>query len=373
MKCEYFAPQRAQRTQRSQQSEKAGGLQNGLLSCGSCLHLFACFCGFYPESGIVFPEVGVFGRTGLNIAILEFVMSKSIVELVDNLPSGGITVMMLKSLDFVVPGQWNNLTGFDNTIQAVTGETKGKVVEKIRDRAIALYANPNEPYQASLRLYQLADSADSALGVTAMANKIGENIGFLSFINRLTPKADTTQTIDLCVKVAIELIVFCKLNNISLDNMGDFGNYLYHYKDEALMRMAALVCADGLIPLGPDFLRVAQNTLVGLNPSTLQQNSTFQNISNLIPGGSGAAKLGFVNATFASAQGWMNNLVQSRGLTPATVLGNLKQYVDVTDDKLDYVAAFLDMTTNYYEHTGIQTVARRLIDRAYADITSGRV
>ncbi|MEZ2239141.1 hypothetical protein [Microcoleus sp.] len=300
-------------------------------------------------------------------------MSKSIVELVDNLPSGGITVMMLKSLDFVVPGQWNNLTGFDNTIQAVTGETKRKVIEKIRDRAIALYANPNEPYQAAVRLYQLADSADSALGVTAMANKIGENIGFLSFINRLTPKADTTQTIDLCVKVAIELIVFCKLNNISLDNMGDFGNYLSHYKDEALMRMAALVCADGLIPLGPDFIRVAQNTLVGLNPSTLQQNSTFQNISNLIPGGSGAAKLGFVSATFASAQGWMNNLVQSRGLTPATVLGNLKQYVDVTDDKLDYVAAFLDMTTNYYEHTGIQTVARRLIDRAYADITSGRV
>ncbi len=61
----------------------------------------------------------------------------------------------------------------------------------------------------------------------------------------------------------------------------------------------------------------------------------------------------------------MNNLVQSRGLTPQLVLGNIKQYVDVTDDKLDYVAAFLDMTTNYYEHTGIQTVARRLIERSY--------
>jgi hypothetical protein len=109
-----------------------------------------------------------------------------------------------------------------------------------------------------------------------------------------------------------------------------------------------------------------------LNPSTLQQNSTFQNISNLIPGANNSQKFGFVTATFASAQGWMNNLVQSRGLTPALVLRNLKQYVDVADDKLDYVAAFLDMTTNYYEHTGIQTVARRLIDRAYAEIASGR-
>jgi hypothetical protein len=139
------------------------------------------------------------------------------------------------------------------------------------------------------------------------------------------------------------------------------------------MRMAALVCADGLIPLGPDFLRVAQNTIGGLNPSTLQQNSTFQNISNLIPGANNAQKFGFVTTTFASAQGWMNNLVVSRGLTPATVLGNLKQYVDITDDKLDYVAAFLDMTTNYYEHTGIQTVARQLIDRAYAETLFARM
>jgi hypothetical protein len=300
-------------------------------------------------------------------------VSKSIVELVDNLPDSGITVMMLKSLDFVVPGEWNNLSGFDNTIRSLTGETDRALVEKIRARAIELYANSNEPYQGAVKLYQLADSADSALGATAMANKIGEKIGFLSFMSRLTPKADTTQTIDLCVKVAIELIVFCKLNKISLDNVGSFTNYLSEYKGASLMRMAALVCADGLIPLGPDFIKVAQNTLSGLNPGTLQQNSTFQNISNLIPGANNAQKFGFVTATFASAQGWMNNLVVSRGLTPATVLGNLKQYVDVTDDKLDYVAAFLDMTTNYYEHTGIQTVARQLIDRAYAETLFARM
>jgi hypothetical protein len=35
---------------------------------------------------------------------------------------------------------------------------------------------------------------------------------------------------------------------------------------------------------------------------------------------------------------------------------------------LDYVAAFLDMSTNYYEHTGIQTVARRVIEQAAREI-----
>jgi hypothetical protein len=42
--------------------------------------------------------------------------------------------------------------------------------------------------------------------------------------------------------------------------------------------------------------------------------------------------------------------------------------VEIADDKLDYVAAFLDMSTNYYEHTGIQTLAHRLIERAVAEI-----
>jgi hypothetical protein len=50
-------------------------------------------------------------------------MSKSIFELVDGLPTGGITVKALQALDFAVPGQWQNLTGFTNTIRDVTGET----------------------------------------------------------------------------------------------------------------------------------------------------------------------------------------------------------------------------------------------------------
>ena len=43
-------------------------------------------------------------------------MSKSIFELVDELPTGGLTVMSLNALDFVIPGQWQNTVGFDNTI-----------------------------------------------------------------------------------------------------------------------------------------------------------------------------------------------------------------------------------------------------------------
>ena len=50
------------------------------------------------------------------------------------------------------------------------------------------------------------------------------------------------------------------------------------------------------------------------------------------------------------------------------LLDRIKGYVDVADAKLDTVAAVLDITTNYFEHTGIQSVARRLVSRAYGEI-----
>ncbi|MFB2923938.1 hypothetical protein [Aerosakkonema funiforme] len=294
--------------------------------------------------------------------------TKPINELLDNLPTSNVTVYLLRALDSVVPGEWQNLVGFENTIRAVTGETNNKTVKKIRDRTIDLYSDRSQGYQQALWIYQTVDNADTALGAAAMANKIGEKVGFLSFLNKLTPKADTVQTIDLAIKLVAELIAFSKMNGSPAIEVNDFKAALSSYHHESLIRMAALVCVDGLVPLGPDFVSKVQSTLGGLNPSLLQQNSTFQSLSNFIPGGSTGDKLGFIGQSFASVQGWMNNFVGSHHLTPQIFLGNLKKYVDIADDKLDYVAAFLDMTTNYFEHTGTQTVARRLIERAASEI-----
>ena len=50
------------------------------------------------------------------------------------------------------------------------------------------------------------------------------------------------------------------------------------------------------------------------------------------------------------------------------VISKLKDYVDVSDDKLDYLGAFLDISTNYFEHTGMQTVATKAIEKAASEV-----
>ncbi|MDZ7958976.1 MAG: hypothetical protein RMY34_14025 [Aulosira sp. DedQUE10] len=295
-------------------------------------------------------------------------MSKSIFELVDALPTNNLTISMLNALDFVAPGQWQNTVGFVNTIKSVTGETDEDLIQQIGERAIYLFNDKSQGYQTALWLYQTVDGTDKALGAAALANKVGEKIPLLGFLNSVTPKPDKAQTIDLTLKLVAELVAFCQINGIPGDSIGDFVASLGEYSGESLIRMVALVCVDGLIPLGPDFISKAMSGISQTNPQELEQNSTFQGIKDVIPGNNAAGKLNFIGESFDSVKGWMNGLVASNNLTPQNVVGHLQSFVEFSDSKLDYLAAFLDVATNYYEHTGTQTLARRLIERAVAEI-----
>lgn len=296
-------------------------------------------------------------------------MSESIFELVDNLPQNNMTVMMLKSLDSIVPGQWSNTVGFVETIRHVTGETDEELIQQIGDRAVWLYNDKSQGYRRAMWLYQTVDRADKALGSAALANKVGNKIPLVGgLLTKVTPNPDKAQAIDLAIKLVVELVAFCQINGIPGDSIGDFVGALGDYSGESLMRMAALVCVDGLIPLGPDFLLKAQSTLSGIGTRDLESNSTFSGVSELIPGGNSRGKLDFIGESFDSVKGWMSDFVSSKNLSPEKVMDNLQGFLEFSDDKLDYVAAFIDVSTNYYEHTGTQTLARRLIERAFDEI-----
>jgi hypothetical protein len=268
-------------------------------------------------------------------------MSKPIQQLVDELPTNNLTISALRSLDFIAPGEWENTVGFVNTIKIVTGETDEDLIQQISDRAIYLYNDRSQGYQRALWLYQTVDITDKAL---------------------------KAQALDLSLKLVAELAAFCQINGIPNDSIGDFIGALGDYSRESFIRMAALVCFDGLIPLGPDFANKALSRISQTSPHELEENATFQNIKEVIPGQNSGSKLSFIGESFNSVKSWMGDLVVSHHLTPKKVASNLQGFINFSDDKLDYLGAFLDVSTNYYEHTGTQTVARRLIERAVAEI-----
>jgi hypothetical protein len=295
-------------------------------------------------------------------------MSKPIHELADELPTDNVTTMVLKSLDFVVPGQWNNIVGFENMIREYTGETDESMIQQIGERAIWLFNDKTQGYQNALWLYQTVDKTDYALGAAALANKVGGKIPLLGFLNNLTPNPDKAQAIDLSLKLIVEIVAFCQINGLPGDSIGDFLKALKAYSGNSLMRMAALISIDALLPLGPDFILKVQSILNNISPKELGDNSTFSQINKFIPGKNDSGKLNFIGSSFDSVKNWMSSFVSDRNLTPDKIFNSMQNFVEFSDDKLDYVAAFLDMSTNYIEHTGTQSLAKSLIERAYGEI-----
>ncbi|MEM8642126.1 MAG: hypothetical protein AAGG51_25440 [Cyanobacteria bacterium P01_G01_bin.54] len=295
-------------------------------------------------------------------------MSKPIFELIDNLPEKNMTTRVLHALDFIAPGEWQNTVGFKTMIREVTGETDAELIQAIGDRAVWLFNDKGEGYQRALWLYQTVDRVDAALGAAALANKVGEKIPLLGLLNRITPKIDRAQTIDLSLKLVVEVVAFCQINGIPGDSLGDFFKALGEYSGESLMRMVALVCLDGIIPFGPDFLQVVDQNLSKLSPQELEHNAAYKAIAQFIPGQTASSRLGFITDSFSGVKGWMGNLVSAKQLSRDRLTSQLRGFIDVTDDRLDYLAAFLDLSTNYYEHTGTQTLGRRLIERAAAEV-----
>ena len=291
-------------------------------------------------------------------------MSQSIIELVDNLPTDNITVKVLKAINTFVPSKWENLVGFDNTITAIAGATSPQEIDKIRDRALALYDDKKQGYQTAIWLYRTVDNADKAIAAAAIADKLGDKFRFIPFLDKITPKADSVQSVDLRIKLVAELIVFSKLNGLTL-NPVQFATALKdNYQNEALLRMAALVSIDGILPLGVNFVDRIRNDLE--QRDNLQANPAYETVGGLIPGEN---KQKFIDQSFNAAGDWMDNLSQKLGMTPESLSRKLGGFIELADGKLDYLAAFLDGSTNFFEHTGIQTVARKLITQAAKEVS----
>ncbi len=296
-------------------------------------------------------------------------MSKSIEQLVDSLPTEGLTIRVLGLLDQITPGQWQNVTGFDNTIRLVTGESDPDMVSQIRNRAIQLYGDNSQGYQRAITIYQTVDNVDAALGAAVMAHRVGEKIRLLSFLERLTPPQEKSQALNLAMKLVAEAVGFCYTNGFPGDGISDFMSAVGSYEKENLIRMSAIVTFDGLVPLGPDFAAKMMDQVRNLDVSDIEESAFFQKAKGILPGGGAAgAALSYVTSAVGSMESYVGEFTGKYGITLDGVLGGLRTFVDFSGDKLDYAAALLAMSTNYVEHTGTQSVARSLIERAVGEI-----
>ena len=288
--------------------------------------------------------------------------------LVDLLPESNLTTKALHALDPLVPGRWTNLVGFENTIKAVSGETDGAIVRKIGERAVRLYNDRTQGYQRAVRLYHLADDPASESGAAARAYKVGGRYQLAPLLAGLRPKSENDRAIDFAVKLAAEQAAYGAIHGPTGGGLGGFAGALAKSRDEARVRVAALVCVDGLLALGSDFPRRVRSAVDAAGAHDLVRNATFARVAPQFPGEGPLGAPRFLQKCLGEAAPWLEDFTGAHALTVDKVAGKLSGLLGAAEYPPDEVAAALGATTNVFEHTGIQSVARGLIRRAVNEI-----
>jgi len=293
----------------------------------------------------------------------------SVIDAVEALPKSGLTVSALEALDYIVPGEWSNVTSFDAIVAEICGgNAPPKLLAQVRHTAKSIELGDSERYAQAVKIYELVDDVDKAAAAVAAAGKVTDLFGGLDFLKKFTPKPETTQAVDAGLKLVAELLAFGRMNGIpttDADGLARFTGALADYARYDLIRIAGWVVFDGIIPLGPNFVQSITGTWRGLATDALNSNGVFKNLAAQLPGSSVEEKQGFIVKTLDTTGEWVNRFVTEKGITQEGVMHRMKEIMNVAEGGMDYVAAAIDASTSYYAHTGTQTVARSLARQAH--------
>jgi hypothetical protein len=295
-------------------------------------------------------------------------MSATVLERLERLPRRNLTVLALRGISTLVPGGWQNQTSPDELISDVLGSDDPELVQQVRARADQLSRARHEGYRRALSLYDAVNrSQKSAGGLRVLANVAGA-LPLVKRLAVLTPASQTLQAVDLSLKVAAEMLAFTQVNGLPGDSFGAFTDSLNEYAGEARVRMAALVCFDALLPLGDNALHRLDGLLGQVSNRDLHQLPSYAGMASLLPGRGDAAHMGFLRRGVDHWLGWADGFVGDLGLNGQRAVRALETTIGPWHGGMEQLAMFLDAFTDTYSHTGVQAVARRLVERAVAEI-----
>ncbi len=292
----------------------------------------------------------------------------TVLERLDRLPRRNLTVLAIKGISTLVPGGWHNVTDADALIADVMGSSDPELIRQVRARADELSRARHEGYGRALSLYDAVNRSQKAAGGLRLLANIGGALPLVKRAASLTPASDTLQAVDLSLKVAAEMLAFTQVNGLPGDSFGDFGAALGEYAGEARVRMAALICFDALLPLGDQALQRLDGLLGGVGKRDLQQLPAYAGMASMLPGRGDEAHLSFLRRGVDQWLGWAGGFVGQLGLSGQKAVQALETTLGPWQGGFKQMATFLDAFTDTYQHTGVQAVARRLVERAAAEI-----
>lgn len=280
------------------------------------------------------------------------------------------TSYILEAMDFIIKDGYQNPSNIQQFIRQVLGNIANEDVAKVEQIVNGWLVDDNQPYKRTLLLYRVAEYAGTAMGSATLAKQLGEDFSFLSSLNKISPRTEHTQMADFLVKFGCEIMASLSLQGLPTDMQG-IGNQINHFKNETAVRMATLIAIDGLLPLGPNFVQKISDTLQNGGQSNLMNQINLGGVQQFFGSNQSVQQIWQrLVEIFQSSQQTITQFLAQKGINQANVSQQLGNVVNFSADKVDYVSAYLDMTTNYIYHSGSLTVLRKMIENAYIVVQS---
>jgi hypothetical protein len=295
-------------------------------------------------------------------------MSATVLERLERLPRRNLTVLSLRGISTLVPGGWRNVTSAEELISEVLGTSDPELMQQVRQRADQLSRARHEGYTRAMSLYDAVNRSQKAAGGLRVLANVTGGLPLVKRLVSLTPPTDTLQAADLSLKVASEMLAFTQVNGLPGNSFSDFRASLNEYAGEAKVRMAALVCFDALLPLGDQALERMDGLLGRVGHQELRQLPAYAGMASMIPGRGDDAHLNFLRRGVDTWLDWAGGFTGQLGLTSQRAVRALETTLGPWQGGFQQLAIFLDAFTDTYQHTGVQAVARRLVERAAAEI-----
>lgn len=280
------------------------------------------------------------------------------------------TVFILEAMDFIIKDGYINPSNIQQYIRHVLGQISNEDVAKVEQIINGWLADDNQPYRRTLTFYRIAEHAGTAMGSATLAKQLGEDFSFLSSLNNISPRTEHTQMADFLIKFGCEIMASLSLQGLPTD-VQSIGNQVSHFKNETAVRMATLIAIDGLLPLGPNFVQKISDTLQNGGQNSLFSQISVDKIQPLLGNNQSVQQIWQKSVDiFNQSQQSITQFLAQKGITQASVSQQLNSVINFSADKVDYVSAYMDMTTNYIYHSGSLTVLRKMIENAYIVVQS---
>ncbi|MEL6182276.1 MAG: FHA domain-containing protein, partial [Myxococcota bacterium] len=164
-----------------------------------------------------------------------------------------------------------------------------------------------------------------------------------------------------------EVLAYTRMRGIARADLGVWLQALQteQYDGPGKVRTMAWIAFEGMLPLGTDFMPILVAGVEAIPLEELGSNALFARLARIAPGTTLEDKRSYLLGVLHGVTPWVQGVVSRRGLTQEAISAQVAKWLTAVAGGTPAMGLAADALTDYFAHTGVQTVATVAIEQVW--------